>query len=103
MTTVPELGILIADDIQVLGHYQAPAGRVSEYSVCVITAPAWPFFDRTMQTELTAAIYAKVGIHAEQEVEMIDDLPTDYLSVKPLTDWNDSTPTSEVLATLRSL
>jgi len=90
VSTTAEIAARIATDIETLGHYQAHLPRSSFNCVCIITAPGWPRNDDTAQNDLLIAICEKVGLPVE--------VPLD-----PVIRWNDTTPTEEVIETLRSL
>jgi hypothetical protein len=108
--TPAALGSLIADEMETKGHYKQGSGDSNAFGACLILSDAWDtycLFDNDNNVEnrrdFLLALADKVGI-LRDTVECRDYL-TDEVIVNsyPLTQWNDDTPTDEVLSTLRSL
>jgi len=107
MRTPSEIGEQVADEIVRLGHFQGvdeenDMDQPEWAPVCVVTAKSfpngWESEDfKVERNEFLKALDAKVGLHL---------YPIGFsgnMSSYQVWDWNDRTPTDEVINVLRSL
>ena len=84
----------IANDIEVLGHWQGPgSNRDNEYSVCPVLAPSYKRASQEDQNNFVFAICECIGKPQKKREEAYSTIYS----------WNDRTPTAEVLSVLRSI
>jgi len=77
----------IADDIERLGHWQGDAE--DQNGCCIITSPSWREY--------------RIAGDDHVRLTLVDALGFNTLLLMDLYNWNDTTPTEEVLAKLRAV
>ena len=98
MTDLHALGNALADEIEKNGHYQGTYNKEGgSYPACIIVNPAWSVVTTdydNIQRNLLIAIEGVRGV----------DAPIYGLALRQdIYEWNDNTPTEEVVRVLRNL
>jgi len=103
--TPAEIGKFIAADIKANGHYKDDGAPLTGRGMsCVIINPHWNHLDVHARDEFSTAVCKRAGLPVVNKIRYLsDDTTASYVSTVPITEWNDRTPTPDVIAVLEDL